>query len=70
MRRVVVTGVGIVSSIGQELNLFWQNLGKMKSGLTEMGKDEMGGFGGTGKKFAGKVEILQNDLEKLTVSNR
>lgn len=70
MRRVVVTGMGVVSSIGRDLNEFWGKLGNVKSGSALVGKGDLGGFSLSDQKIAGKVEVSQNELESLTVSDR
>ena len=35
-RRVVITGLGIISNIGEEVNLFWDNLLAGKSGISAL----------------------------------
>lgn len=35
-RRVVVTGLGLISSLGEDKNLFWENLVAGKSGISKM----------------------------------
>ena len=72
MRRVVVTGMGVVSSIGRDLKEIWGKLGSVGSGLAEVGKGDLGGFGFrvSGKGRVGRVEVAQSELEGLTVSDR
>ena len=36
MRRVVVTGMGVVSPLGNKVSDFWQNLAAGKSGITKL----------------------------------
>lgn len=40
MRRVVVTGLGIISPIGNDVQTFWQNLIAGKSGVKKLESDE------------------------------
>ena len=34
-RRVVVTGIGIISPVGNDLDTFWKNLTEGRSGVTK-----------------------------------
>ena len=38
MKRVVITGYGIVSAIGNDIDTFWQNTAAGKSGIKLMKK--------------------------------
>ena len=52
-RRVVVTGLGMVTPIGTEVNQSWQNLCNGKPGITEITRFDTTGFGA---KIAGEVK--------------
>jgi len=52
-RRVVVTGLGMVTPIGTEVNQSWQNLCNGKPGITEITRFDTTGFG---TKIAGEVK--------------
>ena len=34
MRRVVITGIGVISPVGSDLDTFWQNITAGKHGIT------------------------------------
>ena len=42
MNQVVITGVGVVSSIGNGIDSFWDSLKAGKSGITEVTRFEAG----------------------------
>ena len=54
-RRVVVTGIGIVSSVGTGKDAFWKAITKGKSGISKISLFDTKGFkchyGGEVKKF-------------------
>lgn len=52
MKRVVVTGTGAISSIGQNSKEFWESCIKGKSGITEIKKD---GLQLIGPKYGGQI---------------
>ena len=43
-RRVVITGLGVVTSLGQDLETFWQNILAGKSGVSRISKFEAGAY--------------------------
>ncbi|MFQ5604372.1 MAG: beta-ketoacyl-ACP synthase II [bacterium] len=53
MNRVVVTGMGVVSTLGHELSELWQNLIAGKSGIDFIEKFDTGDFD---TKFAGEIK--------------
>ncbi|MBD3376150.1 beta-ketoacyl-ACP synthase II [candidate division KSB1 bacterium] len=53
MKRVVVTGMGLVSPIGQSLDTFWQNLLASKSGITRISRFDTENFE---SKIAGEIQ--------------
>jgi len=73
-RRVVVTGLGIVSSIGVGVDSYLQALQEGKNGFTEISSFETKGFekkiGAEVKKFDPSKWIKWNDLEKLGRSSQ
>jgi len=56
--RVVVTGMGIVSSIGHTIEDFWQNLLVGKSGVSEISRFDTTEFA---TKFAGEIKDFDYD---------
>lgn len=36
MKRVVVTGMGVISPLGNDVNQFWKNLSSGKSGISKI----------------------------------
>ena len=67
MRRVVVTGMGIVSPLGNDLNSLWKALITSKSGVTKLSKDDLDNADDLEVKIGGKVIITTSDMEKLVV---
>jgi 3-oxoacyl-[acyl-carrier-protein] synthase II len=51
-RRVVITGMGVVSPIGNDLDTFWNNLVTGKSGISRIDKPELADYE---CKIAGQV---------------
>lgn len=43
-RRVVITGMGVVTPLGNELETFWQNLLAGKSGIGEITRFDTTGY--------------------------
>ncbi len=56
--RVVVTGLGVVSSLGHDLQEFWQNLLAGKSGVGLISRFDTSDFA---TKFAGEIKDFQID---------
>ncbi|MGC8667037.1 MAG: beta-ketoacyl-ACP synthase II [Chthonomonadales bacterium] len=52
MRRVVVTGMGLVTSLGERLDVFWQNILQGKSGVSPIVSFDASGFA---TRFAAEV---------------
>jgi 3-oxoacyl-[acyl-carrier-protein] synthase II len=51
-RRVVVTGLGVISALGLEVNKFWENLVSGKSGISRIDRFDVGKIG---SKIASQV---------------
>ena len=71
MNRVVVTGMGIISPLGNEVSLFWENLKAGKCGITEITRFDTADYkvkiAGEVKDFnpmeyMEKAEVLRSDL--------
>ncbi|MNC67477.1 3-oxoacyl-[acyl-carrier-protein] synthase 2 [compost metagenome] len=45
MHRVVITGRGIVSPLGNEVDLFWNSLKEGKSGITTIDSFDVSAYG-------------------------
>ena len=73
-RRVVITGLGIISSIGIGWKDFWQNLLNGKSGISPVSSfDTSGHFthkGGEVKNFRPEEFINEEDLKTMSRANR
>jgi beta-ketoacyl-acyl-carrier-protein synthase II len=52
-RRVVITGIGVITPLGNELDLFWQNLLAGKSGVTALTRFDTTNFD---SKIGGEVK--------------
>ncbi|MFS1514869.1 beta-ketoacyl-ACP synthase II [Chengkuizengella sp. SCS-71B] len=52
-RRVVVTGTGIVSPLGNNIDTFWENIKQGKSGINKLNPEE---FKGIGTQIGGLVK--------------
>jgi 3-oxoacyl-[acyl-carrier-protein] synthase II len=63
-RRVVVTGLGVISPIGNTRESFWQNLSCGHSGITRLGDTEVGA--GVVRDFRGAVD----DFGELTPESK
>lgn len=57
-RRVVVTGMGLVSPLGHEIDEFYNNLLEGKSGITEISTFDAKDFT---TRFAGEIKSLETD---------
>ena len=55
MKRVVVTGLGVVSSLGNDINTFWNNIKEGKNGISELTSFDNSNFG---VKLASEVKNL------------
>src|SRR5262245_46484558 len=58
-RRVVITGIGVVTPLGNDLNLFWQSLLAGKSGIGPVTRFDTNGFD---CKIGGEVNDFKPDL--------
>jgi 3-oxoacyl-(acyl-carrier-protein) synthase len=67
MKRVVVSGIGLVTSIGSTLETFWHGLMTRTSALSPLKKSDYTALGCTSPISAGKVEISASVIESLTV---
>ena len=67
MKRVVVTGIGLVTSLGSTLETFWNGLMTKTSALSLLKKSDYTALGCTSPILAGKVEISIPIIESLTV---
>ncbi|MEZ6066815.1 MAG: beta-ketoacyl synthase N-terminal-like domain-containing protein, partial [Planctomycetaceae bacterium] len=54
-RRVVVTGLGVVSALGSEVGEFWDNICAAKSGVGPIQRFDTTGFKVT---FGGEIQNL------------
>ena len=58
IRRVVITGMGVVSPIGRDLDTFWNNLVERKTGISALDCLPESGleltYGGQAKCFTGE----------------
>jgi 3-oxoacyl-[acyl-carrier-protein] synthase II len=57
-RRVVITGLGVITPLGCDLDVFWQNLLAGKSGIGPITRFDTTGFD---SKIAGEVKDFQPD---------
>ena len=68
-RRVVVTGIGVVSSIGIARDKFWENLINGKSGISEVGSFDISGYdnhrGGEVRDFRPSDFIDEKKISRL-----
>ncbi len=70
-RRVVVTGMGVVSTLGHEVPEFWDNICAGKSGIGPLRRFDTSNFkvrfGGEIQNFnlADHIEILEKDVRRL-----
>lgn len=67
MKRVVVTGMGVVSPLGNNVTTMWNSLLNSQSGVSKLTKDDLSDFESLDVKIGGKVNISLQDMEKLTV---
>jgi 3-oxoacyl-[acyl-carrier-protein] synthase II len=67
MRRVVVTGMGVVTPLGNELNTLWNKLIQLQSGIVNINKilDEPDNYN---IKIAGISTISGKDISNLSVN--
>ncbi len=65
-RRVVVTGLGIVSPVGNSLNIAWENIKEGNSGIDQLTHFDVNGFAST---IAGEVKglLVENYLKKKEI---
>jgi len=59
MKRVVITGMGVISSIGNNLEEFSKNLFSGKSGITKITKFDTTNFA---SKIAGEVKNFNPEI--------
>ena len=58
MKRVVITGMGVVSPLGSELNTFWENVKAGKSGVGKLTKFDCTDYA---SQIAGEVSGFDPD---------
>lgn len=68
-RRVVVTGVGIISPVGNDINTAWNNIKNGVSGITRISEFDVSAFAsqiaGSVKDFDPKEYIAPKDVKKM-----
>ena len=67
MKRVVVTGMGIVSPLGNNVHAVWQSLLNSRSGITKLFKNDLPDLEYLEVKIGGKANISTTNMEKLAV---
>ena len=77
IRRVVITGLGVVCPLGRDLETFWTNLVDKKSGISDLDCLPEGGidvrYGGQAKCFTGDIENfgpLEKSLQRAIKKNQ
>ncbi len=77
IRRVVITGLGVVCPLGRELESFWSNLINQNSGITSLDPLMQTGlelpYGGQAKCFTGDIENfgpLEKSLQRAIKKNQ
>ncbi|MBE1555097.1 beta-ketoacyl-[acyl-carrier-protein] synthase family protein [Sporosarcina limicola] len=69
MNRVVVTGVGVITSIGEDVDTFWDSCINGKSGITKIVKDKLElltpQYGGQIHNFDPGKYIFENDFNSI-----
>ncbi len=77
IRRVVITGMGVVSPIGRDLDTFWTNLVGQKTGISTLDCLPQNGLeltcGGQAKCFTGEIEDfgrLEKSLQRSIKKNQ
>ena len=68
MRRVVITGMGVVTSIGKDVETFWQSLTNGKHGFSQIGgfdcSDMEVKIAADGKDFGTLTVMYQKELRR------
>ena len=67
MKRVVVTGIGVVSPLGNDVATLWQGLLNSQSGVSKLTNDDLQDFDSLDVRIGGKVHIPPGAMEKLHV---
>ena len=77
IRRVVITGMGVVCPIGRDLDTFWKNLVEQKTGISALDCLPESGlglnYGGQAKCFTGDIEnfgTLDKSLQRAIKKNQ
>lgn len=69
MRRVVITGIGAVTPLGNNIEATWDNLTKKISGISQITKFDTSGFtsriAGEVKDFSPEEYISKKDIQRL-----
>ncbi len=77
IRRVVITGLGVVCPLGRELESFWSNLVNQNTGISSLDCLPLNGldlpYGGQAKCFTGEIENfgpLEKSLQRAIKKNQ
>lgn len=69
MKRVVVTGMGVISPIGNQVDTFWGNLTDGKSGITKIDHmdvtDYKTNFAGVVRNFDAEAAVGRRDVRRM-----
>lgn len=77
IRRVVITGLGVVCPLGRDLESFWSNLAQQNTGISQLDCLPADGldlpYGGQAKCFTGEIEhfgTLEKSLQRAIKKNQ
>ncbi|OCT14455.1 beta-ketoacyl-[acyl-carrier-protein] synthase II [Paenibacillus pectinilyticus] len=69
MKRVVITGMGVITPIGNRVDTFWSNLTKGKSGISKIEHfdttDYKTNFAGVVKEFDAEAEVGRREVRRM-----
>ncbi|MEJ6952167.1 beta-ketoacyl-ACP synthase II [Natronospora cellulosivora (SeqCode)] len=70
-RKVVITGLGVVSALGTELDIFWNNIINSKSGISNISKFDVSNYpskiGAEIKDFKPEEYIDRKEIKRLAL---
>lgn len=66
MRRVVVTGIGVVSPLGNSITALWNNVSTGLSGVTQLTSEDIDVLDQLEVKIGGTVSLEKSYMEMLT----